>query len=257
MKPSVRLFLGCIFFGGQFVSAQLPHPLIGMSKPGKSFYSRASTAATWVGQARIQDVMLGETHEKKNVGIAVVYSLLLPGMGELYAGNYESGKYFTIAEGALWITFGSLQWYANWLRDDSRRFAIQHGQVNIDGKSDEFFVQIGDYKDVYEFNEQMLRGRDPQKIHPPNSSYYWKWDVDANRERYRDLRVATDERFNDLTFVVAAIGVNHIVSAINAARVVITRNNEAERSESINLHADVLGGLAHPHGIVLSFSKNF
>jgi hypothetical protein len=37
-------------------------------------------------------------------------------MGELYAESYTSGKYFTIAEGALWGVFIGMNSYANWQR---------------------------------------------------------------------------------------------------------------------------------------------
>ena len=38
---------------------------------------------------------------KKSVMLAVVASLIVPGMGELYAGSFETGKYYLIAEGGL------------------------------------------------------------------------------------------------------------------------------------------------------------
>jgi hypothetical protein len=37
--------------------------------------------------------------QRKSPALAILYSILLPGMGELYAGDYSSGKYFTIADG--------------------------------------------------------------------------------------------------------------------------------------------------------------
>ncbi|MEJ2103128.1 MAG: hypothetical protein P8X47_00970 [Ignavibacteriaceae bacterium] len=52
--------------------------------------------------------------EKKSVGLGIIYSLLLPGMGELYAGDYNTGKYFTIADGVLWGTFIGMNVYSNW-----------------------------------------------------------------------------------------------------------------------------------------------
>jgi len=45
------------------------------------------------------------SESKKSVVLAVVASLILPGMGELYAGSFESGKYNLIAEGGLWLTY--------------------------------------------------------------------------------------------------------------------------------------------------------
>ena len=198
-----------------------------------------------------------EFGQKKNVGLAVLYSLLLPGMGEFYVGSYGIGKYFAIAEGALWLSLGSLHWYATWLQDDARRYAVQHARINLDGKDDEYFVDIGNFNSVYEHNEEILRDRDAFKVYDPNSTFYWNWDSDLNRETYRDLRVSSDERFNDTRFVAAAIGVNHLISAINAARLTISHNKNVAQSDELHIRANVIGGLAHPHGIAISVSKNF
>ena len=54
-----------------------------------------------------------ETTEKKSVGLGIIYSLLLPGMGELYADAYNTGKYFTIADGVLWGTLIGMSAYSN------------------------------------------------------------------------------------------------------------------------------------------------
>jgi hypothetical protein len=193
---------------------------------------------------------------KKNVTLAVLYSLLLPGMGELYAGNYSTGKYFTIAEGGLWITLGAVQWYATGLQDDARRFAVQHAQINLDGKDDQYFVDIGEFQNINDYNEQILRNRDAHKVYDLQT-FYWNWDSDANRGTFDDLRVASDEKFNDVRFVAAAIGVNHLISAINAARIAISHNHSVHEASLLNMKAGVLGGLAHPNGIVISVSKNF
>ncbi|MBI3363708.1 MAG: hypothetical protein HY033_02240 [Ignavibacteriae bacterium] len=197
--------------------------------------------------------------EKKSAALAAFYSLLLPGMGELYSGNYGMGKYFTIAEGGLVIALVGMDRYANWLQDDARRYSVQHAQVKLDGKDDRFFNAIGNFNDVDAYNEQVLRSRDPEKTYDPapNSAYYWKWDNPANREGYRDLRVSSDERFNDTRFIAAAIGVNHLVSAINAARLAISHNKSMQHGSTFDLHADVIGGIANPSGIKLTLTRTF
>jgi len=73
---------------------------------------------------------------KKSGFMAVIYSLLLPGMGELYAGNYERGKYFTIAEGVFWCTYAGLKVYGNWQKDNYKSFAVTNAGVN-DERSEE------------------------------------------------------------------------------------------------------------------------
>jgi len=199
----------------------------------------------------------GAEADHKSPGLAVVYSLLLPGMGELYAGDYGAGKYFTIAEGLLVLGAVSLDRYGNWIKDDARQYAVLHAHSGLDGKDDQYFSNIGDYQSVYDYNEAVLRNRDAQKVYDPHSSSYWNWDTPDNREQYRQLRVSSDERFNDAKFVVAAIAVNHIVSAIDAARIAIRHNGSIEESGRIDLHAGIIGGIARPEGIKVTLSRNF
>lgn len=194
--------------------------------------------------------------EKKKVELAVLYSLLVPGMGELYAENYQTGKYFTIAEGALWITVGSFLLNGSWLRDDARRFALQHAQLNGLENDDQYFIDVGNFRNVYTFNEQVLRDRDPHKIYDP-TLHYWNWDDDVNRENYRDIRIAGEKAFNNAQFVIAAIAINHVASAINAARLTYSYNENAEQADSFSIHASVMGGIFSPHGIRLSLAKKF
>lgn len=201
----------------------------------------------------IQDI---GSENRKSVPLAVVYSLLLPGMGELYVGDYGLGKYFTIAEGGLWITWAGFQLQGKWVRDDARAFSLQHAGVSSLEKSDQYFVDIGNFQSVYAFNEQVLRSRDAHKLYDPNSTDYWKWDTPENQEQYRSLRVSSDKILNNANFVLAAIGVNHIISAINAGRLALKHNKQQDEA-FLDIHARVLGDLRTNSGIMLSFTKHF
>jgi hypothetical protein len=194
---------------------------------------------------------------KKSVGLAVVLSLLLPGMGELYAGDYSTGRYSTAAEGALWLTYTSFELYGTWVRDDARKLAVTTADVNLAGQSNQFFVDIGNYKDVYQYNERKLQDRQEEKLYDPNSIYFWSWNSESDRQKYRNLRISSDQAFNNKQFVLGAVLVNHVVSAINAARSVIAYNNKNEILQSINFDTKILGSLDNPQGIVLKISKTF
>jgi hypothetical protein len=196
------------------------------------------------------------TYEKKSVPMGVLYSLLLPGMGELYGGNYEMGKYFTIAECALWITYAGFESYGNWTQSDARSYAVQHAGISVDNKGDQYFIDIGNFVNVEDYNAELLRERQIFRIYDPNSANAWHWDSDANRETYRQLRVSSDEKFNNARFVLATIVANHIISAIDAARIVISHNNNSE-AELLHIKADLLGDIQHPNGMMLTFTKNF
>jgi hypothetical protein len=177
-------------------------------------------------------------------------------MGELYAGDYSSGKYFTGADGVLWLTLYAVDAHANSIQDDARTYAALHAGFDPAGKDDQYFSDVGNFNDVYGYNEQVLRDRDVYKLYDPTSSAYWKWDAESNREVYRGQRVEADGMFNNTRFVVLGLLANRVLSAINAARVVISGNNAAGGGE-LGIGATILGGPVHAHGIALSITRAF
>jgi hypothetical protein len=203
------------------------------------------------------NLLIKESGNRKSVTLAVVYSLLLPGMGELYVGDYSTGRYLTAAEGALWLTYASFELYGTWVRDDARRFAVTNAGVNLAGQSSQFFVDIGNYNNVYQYNERKLQERQEEKLYNPNSTYSWSWNTDGDRQKYRSHRISSDQAFNSTQFVVGAIIANHIVSAINAARLAISHNNQDESLQSLRFDTRILGSIGNPQGIALKISKTF
>jgi hypothetical protein len=176
-------------------------------------------------------------------------------MGELYAGGFDNGKYFLMAESGLWLTFASFELYGNWLQSDARRFAATHASASIDGKDDQFFVNVGNFSSVYDYNEKKLRDRDVNHVYDSNGSFFWQWDNDQSRLRFRDLRVRSDNVFNNVRFVVGAIIVNHIASAINAGRVAVKKNKDL--ASEWQVQTGLLGSCLRPDGVVLTLRKTF
>ena len=167
---------------------------------------------------------------KKSGAIAVVYSLLLPGMGELYADGFDEGRYSLAAEGALWISYFSFRQYGKWMQNDARSFAANHSGASISGKDDRFFVNLGNFLDTYEHNEKQLRDRELDNVYDVNAGYYWRWDSDMNRKEYRAMRVSSERVFSNSQFIIATIVVNRILSAINAARLTRVYNQRTEQN---------------------------
>ena len=192
---------------------------------------------------------------KKSVALAALYSLLLPGMGELYAGGFSSGKYFLVAEGVLWLTYTGFELYGNALRDDARSFAVAHAGVNPAGKDDRYFVDIGNFLSIQEYNEKQARDRELSRIYTPEDAYAWRWNTDAERAQYRSSRIKAEEMWNNKKFVAAAVIINHVASAINAGRSAAAHNRSL--ADGLSFHAGVLGGLSRPHGILLTVTAPF
>ncbi|HEX9006094.1 MAG TPA: hypothetical protein VF889_02280 [Bacteroidota bacterium] len=193
---------------------------------------------------------------RKSVLLAALYSLAVPGMGELYAESFSSGKYFLGAEGVLWLTYAAFDIHATELQNDARAFAAVHAGVDATGKSDEFYVDVGNFLTVEDYNAKKMRDRSPELLYDPAAGYNWAWDSDLNRATFRDQRITSANVFNNRKFVVAAILVNHVASAINAARAAIARNKEAAAPlGDLRLEASVMGGWLRPHGILFTLSR--
>jgi hypothetical protein len=196
------------------------------------------------------------TPAKKSVGLAAVYSLLLPGMGELYAGGFASGKYFLLAEGILWLTYAAVDIHAGSMREDARVYSVVHAGVDRSGKDDQFFVNVGNFATVDDYNDKKLRDREPDLVYNPANGYNWRWDSEASRLTFRDQRVASEDMFNNRKFVGAALLVNHVASAINAARAAIAKNSALDQAlGDLRFETRILGGWEG--GVMLTVSRGF
>ncbi|MCK9410000.1 MAG: hypothetical protein WCX28_03045 [Bacteriovoracaceae bacterium] len=196
--------------------------------------------------------------EKKSPTKAVFYSLLLPGMGELYADGFDEGRYSLIAEGGLWLTYISFRQYGSWLQDDARNYASSHAGAAITGKNDQYFVNLGNFNDTYEYNDKQLQDRELIKVYDVNSGYYWRWDTDNNRREYRALRVSSERVLNNSKFVIATIVVNRIISAINAARLVRLYNQRnTDPLGSWWLESSLINDGLKPDGLKVSIIHRF
>ena len=199
-----------------------------------------------------------EQTAKKSAATAILYSLIVPGMGELYVDGFDNGKYSLIAEGGLWLTYFSFRQYGGWLQDDARRFAALHAGADISGKNDQFFVDVSNFQDTYDYNEKKLRDRTPDKLYDPTGSYYWNWDSDVHRLEFRSQRVASTKVLSNAGFIIGAIVVNHIISAINAARLTRIYNNRLDEDMGAWwIESSLINQGAKPDGIQLTLVKKF
>ncbi|HEX2868523.1 MAG TPA: hypothetical protein VHO03_15880 [Ignavibacteriales bacterium] len=194
---------------------------------------------------------------KKSGLLAIVYSLVLPGMGELYGGNYSSGKYFTIADGVLWGVFTGYNVYGNWQRNNYKTFARSSGGVNPTGKNADFYANLGVYISQEEYNRRMgLDGSFNEMYN--GEGYYWQWASQKERQEYRGMWERSEQAFNDVRFAVGALIVNRIISAFNAARVVRNYNKNLDTQTSWNVSMSVTPGLdVMPSKLNLNFQTSF
>ena len=198
-----------------------------------------------------------EEKPTKSVMLAIAYSLLLPGLGDLYAENFGTGKYFMGADAGLWLTYGGIRIYGQWLKVDAKTLAVQSASANFDGKDDKFEVNLGNFADVLSYNDAKLRNREYDLTYDPKSNFAWQWSSDADRLRYKDLRNRGQSALSNSQFVVGALVLNRVISAISAARSVSAYNRSVQALSSWRLNATVPGGMLAADGIELTFSREF
>jgi hypothetical protein len=207
--------------------------LSSQTKVQQSLLRQSDVASTQVSTnpRMIEDV---RQESRKSVTLAVVLSAILPGAGELYAGNFESGKYSLIAEAGIWLTYGGFQTHGNWVRQDARLFAAQHAHANLNSKDDKFDVDIGNFISQSEYNDARLRNREYDLMYT-DPSYNWHWDSDNNRSQFKNERIRSDEIYQNARFVLIAAVVNRVFSAFSSGRAVSANNRRILMDGSWNM----------------------
>lgn len=194
--------------------------------------------------------------QKKNAGLAILYSFLLPGMGELYAGSYESGKYFTIADGVFWGVFAGFNIYGNWQQNNYISFAKSFGGVELKGKDEDYYAVIGDYLDIDQYNRTQELNRNFSETLDPRMNY-WKWDSNTQRKEYRNMWTSSEQAFNNIRFAAGALILNRIISAINAVRLVAAHNKKISDEISWKISFGVNNNNNLPSSLTVNFQTSF
>jgi hypothetical protein len=200
-----------------------------------------------------------QTRTKKSPGLAMIYSLFIPGMGQLYTKRFDVGKYFLISEATLWLGYASFTVYSNWLLNDAYNYSVTHAGVTKGSKAkdDNFWVNIANYDNVEEYNNDMLEQGNYDKVYYPGTGFDFFWDNVNNREIYRSDKLAGDRIHNDRLFIVGAVILNHLISAISAIILTNKYNSGSRESGGVALQADVIKNFNHVDGIKLSLIKWF
>jgi hypothetical protein len=165
-------------------------------------------------------------------------SLILPGAGEYYLGKHTLARAFFATEVTLWLSYFAFRQYGKWIRDDALAFAATHSAAGIEGKPSQFFVDIGNYIDIYEYNNAKLRFGEYEKVYD-EGDFFWSWDLDKNRRKFENMRIAGDRALNRSTFVIGAVFANHLISAIHASWQTHRYNKKLDQVSKSNIQIHI------------------
>ena len=201
-----------------------------------------------------------EGRERKSGFLAILSSALLPGMGELYAGRFDRGRYPLIADGVLWLALAGVNVTGNWIQTDARTFASQAAGVQTAGKDEQFFVDIGNYMSLADYNAAKRIERAVDRLYPedPAAGYAWEWRSSGDRTAYRDQRIRADEFFNASGFVVLGLIANRIWSAVQSALLVRSHNAALDGTSVLpSMRTELFSAYGKTDGLRFVFTRAF
>lgn len=226
---------------------------VSVQQSASSTEDQASSIQNQVPSIKLQSPAIpNPLPAKKNPGLAILYSMLLPGMGELYAEGYDSGKYFTIADGVLWGAFAGFDIYARNQENNYKSFAQSNAGAGINGKDAAYFANIGIYLSVDAYNKEMELNRNFEETYNP-ATHHWNWTSDARRKEYRNIWTSSESAYTNVRFVVGALVLNRVISAINAVRLVSAYNRNISNELTWNIYIGLENRSTLPQAISLNF----
>ena len=192
---------------------------------------------------------------RKSPNEAFLYSLVIPGMGQLYTGA-KHGYIYTAAEVGLLVTYFVLRNNAVNTRDDYRDVVRQNiifeGPGNFEAwdpiEDFEHATQYENWNHVYDSEETRIR----------TGKWYWK-DLDPSLKNKKDstiefdskhrleafdLRDKANDTFQNARTVLGLVILNHVFSAVEA-RITTKRWNQKQqqtRSLEIDLQTNMSNG---------------
>jgi hypothetical protein len=146
---------------------------------------------------------------------------VVPGLGQLVQGQRRGWIYLGV-EVAAWFSFASLREVGNRAEDDFEEFADQHWDLDRYETETECGEGLGP-RDFEEERDQIVELRDtaPDDYYEDigrQDVYACGWDTQDNRGGYLDLRDKANRSFRASRWMTSAVLLNHVVSAVDAAK---------------------------------------
>lgn len=199
-----------------------------------------------------------EEEKEKSPAKAVLYSLLLPGAGQIYAGSQIRGKIFLGTEASVWAGFISFRFYGSWLKKEYKTYAAVHANANISGKSDDFFEDLTYYENRDEFNKlaPLYFGKGTT-IYAETDFWNWQWESREAQKHFREIRNRSKSAYRRGLYMIGLALANRLISAVDAFRTAKIYNHKKSLEISkVKIDFDVNPFGKNPHLTIL-LSRQF
>ncbi len=153
--------------------------------------------------------------QQPNRKAAILRSIALPGWGQHYLDQPASARKYYISEAGLALAMLVSRSLAGSRQQDYRSYAAQNAGADYGEKPDIYYVRIGAYDNIYDYNEAMLRNRQLDAVYQLDSGNDWDWNNDINRLEFKAIRKASNGWAKMSAFMVGGMILNRTVAAVH------------------------------------------
>ena len=146
----------------------------------------------------------------------VLKSLIFPGWGEYALGYQQRSRIMALTESVIFISILGSYSNSNKFESNYQAYAAQHAGVSPIGKNRQYWIDIGNYSSIDQFNEEHLRWRDFNAVYEQDKNWNWAWNDNGNRIFFENMRIKADTWKLRASFLIGGMVLNHIISAIDA-----------------------------------------
>ncbi len=154
------------------------------------------------------------------------HSIVCPAWGMRELNRPQRARVYLLNDIALLIGYWGLKKTGDWEKEAYRIYAVEHAGIrNPETKNDAFFRDLKFYMSVYDHD--LVAANEP---YADEWLDYWQWETDEHRRHYEKLRNHSESAYNNASFMIAGVILNHLVGAIDAMRIFRSQQNIAIQS---------------------------
>ena len=235
--------------------------------------SRAEPSGESAAALRLDAEPDGPATGRRSAKKALVFSMLLPGAGELYLGHRGRAMGFFVAEGGIWANYIAWQISGHLRKENYIEQAQLNAGVGIGSASDDYWRLLGQYQrssgtgpDAY---EETLR-REARLQYPddpaaqdlyviqrlPSGKSAWDWSSAALQNSYIETRRSANRAFDHARVSFAFAVLNRLVSAVDTQILGHSRRADGQSSRQ-ETSTRVLTALTADGGGALLIQRRF
>ena len=162
---------------------------------------------------------------------AMLYSAILPGLGEIYTKNPTKAGFFLGAEFAILFSYFRFKTETEWKIDSYEQFAFVNAGIP-QNSSDVLYQNAQDYISSEEYNERIILAArnyfliyyNDEEAYEEYLSYHlipeeegWDWENNKNWSKFQKLRRQKQDLEIYSNFAVAGLILNRLVSILDSA----------------------------------------